>query len=150
MKKVFMMCAVAALMLSACGGNGENAKTDDVNAQVEAAVKQAQENVKNLSIEELTKKVEELKAAGATEEQLSKLQQLIKTAKAAADEKIDAAADVKQNAEQTASDVKEAAKETVANAKEAAEAAKNDVKQAAADAKAAAQETKEALKGLVK
>lgn len=150
MKKVFMMCAVAALMLSACGGNGENAKTDDVNAQVEAAVKQAQENVKNLSIEELTKKVEELKAAGATEEQLSKLQQLIKTAKAAADEKIDDAADVKQNAEQTASDVKEAAKETVANAKEAAEAAKNDVKQAAADAKAAAQETKEALKGLVK
>lgn len=150
MKKVFMMCAVAALMLSACGGNGENAKTDDVNAQVEAAVKQAQENVKNLSIEELTKKVEELKAAGATEEQLSKLQQLIKTAKAAADEKIDDAADVKQNAEQTANDVKEAAKETVANAKEAAEAAKNDVKQAAADAKAAAQETKEALKGLVK
>lgn len=150
MKKVFMMCAVAALMLSACGGNGENAKTDDVNAQVEAAVKQAQENVKNLSIEELTKKVEELKAAGATEEQLSKLQQLIKTAKAAADEKIDAAADVKQNAEQTANDAKEAAKETVANAKEAAEAAKNDVKQAAADAKAAAQETKEALKGLVK
>lgn len=154
MKKIMVIFAAAAtLMLSACSGQKAPATPEEATSQLETVIEKAKAVVANADADDiatLKQKYEELKAAGAGAEQLSKLQELIKAAQAVADKKINEAGEAAKSAQDAVNEKvvegQKAIEDTKAAAKEVTDAAK-----ATADAaKQAVEDTKNALKALKK